>query len=465
MFMSFTELSTLLARHEQTHLLKYWDDLSHEQQQSLARQIDSIPWDELEQLGHISEKKERRGAVSYSPPPAVRLDEIDEEVAAPAGDALLRENKVALLVVAGGQGTRLGFQEPKGFFPIGPLSKKSLFQLLLEKVVAYQRLYKSKIPVYIMTSPATDEATRHYFNQEQSWPLNELSVEIFCQGVMPATDLKSGKLLLSEKGRIAVSPDGHGGLLPAFSKSQLLEKAVRSGIEHFFYAQIDNPLAPLVDPLLLGIHALKEAQLSTLAVSKVSPDERVGHIVEVDGTTQIIEYSDCPTVITEERDGTGRLKFWAGNTAIHIFKADFLKGIAANRTDLPFHRAKKKVPYLDDQGTLIDPPEPNAIKYERFIFDLLPLAKKNLVVEVQRESAFAPVKNGPSETTDTAKTSQDLMNQLYQRWLVECGGTISKGSVVEISPLVAPSFRALKKGKSIVGQNFSGSVYLDEESL
>lgn len=342
-----------------------------------------------------------------------------------------------MLLVAGGQGTRLGFDLPKGMFPIGPVSGRSLFQMLADRLSALGRRYGTDIPLYIMTSPATDSDTRDYFAAEGGCGLKADQFRFFCQGQMPAVDATTGQILLADKDEIALSPDGHGGLVSALDESGCLVEAQRRGIKQFYYAQIDNPMAELCDPELLGHHLLAKSQLTTQVVPKRFAKEKVGNVVSIDGKVQIIEYSDLPDQIAEKMGDDDQLLLWAGNIAIHIFDVEFLEQVTRLEKGLPFHRALKKVSFVDEDGNLVVPREPNAIKFERFIFDLLPLAERALVVEADSSRVFAPVKNADGAAVDTPSHAKEALLELHRRWLTAAGARIDDGVRVEIHPLWA----------------------------
>ena len=276
---------------------------------------------------------------------------------------------------------------------------------------------------------------------------------------MPAVDENSGKILLAEKGQIALSPDGHGGLVDALQKGGCLDQARRAGIEHFFYVQVDNPLVPLCDPELIGHHVLANSQLTSQVVRKRYAAEKVGNVVSVDGQLQIIEYSDLPESVAQETTADGSLKFWAGSIAVHVFSREFLEQVIASQEGLPFHRAHKKVPHLDASGALVTPERPNAIKFERFVFDLLPRAKNAIVVEGDPAEVFAPVKNADGAANDTpAHTKQALLN-LHRKWLVQAGANIGDDVRVEINARWAVDQEAVA-ARIEAGQAFDADTYL-----
>jgi UDP-N-acetylglucosamine/UDP-N-acetylgalactosamine diphosphorylase len=348
---------------------------------------------------------------------------------------------VGVILVAGGQGTRLGFDHPKGMFPIGPVSHAPLFQILLEKVLARGRAAGAQIPLYLMTSPATHDETAAYLREHKNFGLADDDLRIFCQGTMPAMDAQTGKVLLADRGSISASPDGHGGMLAAMVRSGALADARRRGIRHLFYLQIDNPLVSVGDPEFLGHHLLARSELSSQVVAKRSLRDKVGNVVSVDARLRIIEYSDLNPLadaIVDRRMPDGAPVYWAGSIAVHIFELDFLERMSGSASALPFHLARKAVPFVDPAtGDRVEPAKPNAIKFERFIFDLLPSAERAIVVEVDWERAFAPVKNAPGEAFDTPESVKRQMIALASEWVEQAGGKVSAGVPVEVCPLFA----------------------------
>lgn len=440
-----------LAPLGQQHLVAHWDRLATAEQDQLEKQIDAIDPALLaslqEQCRNASKSGPEEGliwaalAAKAQPPRAVRLDgsgvSFSKEDARRRGSQLLKSGKVGIILVAGGLGTRLGVDQPKGMFPIGPLSGRSLFQVLLEKLRAIGRRCSVRIPLFVMTSPATDELTRQFLRDNNNFGLAADDVKIFCQATMWALDDRGEKILLESPGSLFLGPDGHGGMLAALDKSGSLAAAQRRGIEHFFYGQIDNPLTQICDEKLLGSHLLAGSEITTQVIRKRHPLERVGNVVSVDNRIQVIEYSDLPDDIARQTNPDGTFKLWAGNLAIHVMAVEFLARCAKRSDALPFHRAHKKVPHLDSRGRSVEPEFPNAYRFEKFIFDLLPLARQALVVEVDPAEAFAPVKNANTEKFDTPRTAKAAMVALHTRWLREAGANVAEGVLVEINPLWA----------------------------
>src|SRR5205085_8721639 len=245
----------------------------------------------------------------------------------------------------------------------------------------------------------------------------------FCgQGTRPALDLSSGGLLVEAPGRLFLSPDGDGGTLTALAKSGLLDHLRRRGIRHLFYFQVDNPLVKVADPVFLGHHLGADAEVSSKVIPKEGPADRLGNSVQVDGRCTIIEYSDLPEALARQRDERGQLRIWAGSPAIHLFAVDFLGRVTEGETRIPFHIARKKVPYVDESGRPMKPERENALKFEMFIFDVLPLAERWTVVEASRREEFCPLKN--AEGADSPPVVRQALSDLAADWLEQAGGTV-----------------------------------------
>ncbi|HID78571.1 MAG TPA: UDPGP type 1 family protein [Planctomycetaceae bacterium] len=432
-----------LARYGQEHLLRFWDELEPEQREALWEEIDRIDFALIERLyrGGMDDERVRQLAARSTSPPFFRLGDPGNPIppgeARRRGEEALRAGEVGAVLVAGGQGTRLGFDRPKGMYPIGPVSGHSLFQIHAEKVLATGHRYGRPVPLCLMTSPVTHDATVTFFAQHGRFGLAEDQLHVFCQGTMPAVDAASGKVLLADRGHLALSPDGHGGMPAAISSSGLLGQLHRRGIRRLFYFQVDNPLVRVCDPEFIGYHLLARSELSTQVVRKTSPADRVGNVVQVDGRLHVIEYSDLPEEVAQRRNPDGSLAIWAGSIAVHVFDVDFLRRMATEAERLPFHLAHKKVAYVDEDGRRVEPDRPNAIKFERFIFDLMPAAANAIVVEVDRRTDFAPLKNASGHQEDTPETVRVQMVALHARWLEAAGVSVPPGVPVEISPLVA----------------------------
>ena len=437
-----SQLEEKLEPFKQSHVLRFWDELGEDEKANLAAQINELDLGLIQTLFESQNCDDRWAelAAKADVPPAITLDNFSDpksyERAYAAGAEALRSGKLGMILVAGGQGSRLGFHHPKGMFPIGPVSHRTLYQMHFEQVLARSKQFGATIPLYVMTSPPTHDETTRFLTDHDFFGISPSDVRIFCQGVMPAVD-ESGKLLLESRGNIFVSPDGHGGTLAALVKSGCLEDATSRGVEHLFYGQVDNPLIQICEPALVGHHLTSGSEMTSQVVRKNDPNQKVGNVVEVDGKVQIIEYSDLPRKYAEQLNEDGSLKLWAGSIAVHIFTVDFLKRSSELTESLPFHRAKKAAPFVDELGARIIPSQPNAIKFERFIFDLLPSAKNAIVCEVAPEDGFCAVKNAPPATSETADHVKAAISALHTRWLEGVGVTVEPGTPIEINPLFA----------------------------
>jgi UDP-N-acetylglucosamine/UDP-N-acetylgalactosamine diphosphorylase len=447
--MSRDSLQTLLAQHGQEHLIQFWDELTGDQQRQLESQIMDVNLETLDALvaGRDVETDFAALAARAAPPPAVKADGTGAAwsvaEAKRHGEDALRAGEVAAVLVAGGQGTRLGFDQPKGMFKIGPVSGRTLFQFFADRLIAVGAKFGTTIPWYIMTSEATDAETRDYFEHNNYLGLPPADVRIFKQGTMPAVDAQSGKILLAEKDSLALSPDGHGGTVAALDRNGCLDDAEARGIKHLAYFQVDNPLVALCDPMLIGHHVMAGSEMTTQVVRKRFPMEKVGNVVDIDGKVQIIEYSDLPEEAATAVDDQGEIRLWAGNIAVHVIDLGFLRRMSQTADALPFHRAHKKVACIDSAGHRNEPAEPNAIKFERFIFDLLPAAENAFVVEALTSESFAPVKNANGSPTDTPELAQQAIVHLHRKWLENAGAQIDSGVQVEINPRFSLSWKDL----------------------
>jgi UDP-N-acetylglucosamine/UDP-N-acetylgalactosamine diphosphorylase len=465
-----------LARHGQEHLLRWWPELKDAQRVALAEEVAALDLDRLDRLvaalvlgdEPAAPPPERVGPIDVIRLPRTDGERIAQRHVAEDGAAALAAGEVAVVVVAGGLGTRLGFDGPKGTFPIAPVSAASLFQVHAEKVVAMGRRYGKPLPLFVMTSPDNHEATVQFFDDHSRFGLDH--VRFFVQGQMPAVDRWTGKVLLAEKGHVALSPDGHGGTIAALARPgpggapSCLDEMRERGIRTLYYFQVDNPLVRIADPVFLGHHRRAGAEMSFKVVEKLAPDERLGVVVSVDGRPQVIEYSDLPPDLAERREPDGSLSLWAGSIAVHLLEREFVERLASGEgAELPFHRAVKKVPYVDADGRPETPPEPNAVKFERFIFDALPMAARWALVETDRAHEFEPLKNATGP--DSPATVRQRMSDQFADWLERAGATVPRrpdGSVpfgLEISPLFALDAAELKS-KLAPGLNVEGPLYL-----
>ncbi|XP_070811674.1 UDP-N-acetylhexosamine pyrophosphorylase-like protein 1 isoform X2 [Pituophis catenifer annectens] len=472
------ELRGRLERAGQPHLLRFWAELGpallepeelaehcRRAAQACARQQRPSPG-KLE--GRIQPlPPEVVGGVGSGDPAA--LQRWEEE-----GLRQISQGKVAALLLAGGQGTRLGVPYPKGMFDVGLPSHKTLYQIQAERIRKVEQLASQKfgspclVPWYIMTSEFTLGPTEKFFRDHHYFHLDKSNVIMFEQRMLPAVTF-DGKVILEEKGKIAMAPDGNGGLYRALVDHKILEDMQRRGVQFVHVYCVDNILVKMADPVFIGFCVSKGADCGAKVVEKAYPAEPVGLVCRVDGAFQVVEYSEIPAETAEKRSPDGRLAYRAGNICNHFFSLDFLREVAEQfESQLTPHVAIKKVPYVDEEGRRVEPLEPNGIKLE-----------KNFVAfEVLREEEFSPLKNADTATRDTPTTARRSILSQHYRWALKAGGRFVTGdgqpipqkesfsqeeeppAVCEISPLVSYFGEGLEK--YMRGQNLPSPFLLDE---
>ncbi len=423
------ELRSAIEKAGQSHLLEYDSAL-------LAEQLTAIDWESLPGLidryvnckGGFTVPDDLQPAPYFPLVPRNDEEKAKKERAEALGCEILKQGKVACLTVAGGQGTRLGFDAPKGTYPIGPVSGRTLFEYFAQSIARAEEKFGAPIRWYVMTSALNRADTEKFFRERNFLGLREDQVFFFTQGTMPAVGY-DGKLLMSSCDSLALSPDGHGGTLLALRKSGALEQMQKDGVEYISYFQVDNPLVPVVNPLFIGMHALENAEMSAIMLAKTNPFEKLGNFCITGGHLEIIEYSDLPAELAESRNSDGSLRFISGSPAIHVISRSFVEKLTASgRLDLPWHRADKKIPCIADPK----PESPNGVKLESFIFDALALAEKTLVLEGDRAEMFAPTKNPTG--VDSVESCREMLIARDCRRLQAAGVKVEPGVRIELDP-------------------------------
>lgn len=481
-------LINLLKPYDQEHLLKFWDDLTNEEQQTLHNEITSIDFDEItshfqkvktimkEAVTEIDSAmnpvpKELKGSLADSTPEQLEAFNVE-------GLRAISEGQVACLLMAGGQGTRLGVSYPKGMYSVKLQSDKTLYQLQAERILRLQNMASKlfpgtsgKIPWYIMTSEHTQGMTSDFFKSNDYFGLDGTQIMYFEQGMLPCLT-NDGKLILDKKNKISKAPDGNGGLYKAL-KRKVLDDMSKRGIKYVHVYGVDNILVKVADPVFIGFCIQKQANCAAKVVKKVNPEEKVGVICKVHGKFQVVEYSEITDLTRNLRDDNGDLTYNAGSICNHFFCAKFLNDLCRQfETDLKLHVAEKKIPFVDDSGERITPKSPNGIKLEKFVFDVFPFSTNFAIWEVLRSEEFSPLKNADTAKSETPTTCRQDIFALHTKWVEKAGATFVENSSsegnsdieCEISPLV--SYNGEDIEKFVKGKTFTKpfSLKLDTES-
>ncbi|KAK4170340.1 nucleotide-diphospho-sugar transferase [Cladorrhinum sp. PSN259] len=458
----------------QDQVFTFWDQLSSSEKASLYQQL-SI-FDPL-YINTITAKAlappaddGKKTSLEPLPESAVasildsKPEDIDRWYA--SGLDLIAANKVAVVLMAGGQGTRLGSSAPKGCFDIGLPSHKSLFQIQAERIRKIEELAAKKagagkvtVPWYVMTSGPTRGPTEKFFKDNNYFGLRSENVIVFEQGVLPCIS-NDGKILLETKSKVAVAPDGNGGIYNALVESEVLDDMKKRSIEHIHAYCVDNCLVKVADPVFIGFSAELNVDIATKVVRKRNATESVGLILTKNGKPDVVEYSEIDPEIAAEEDPKqpGVLRFRAANIVNHYYSFRFLQSIPEWSKNLPHHVARKKIPYADlESGENVKPSKPNGIKLEQFVFDVFPLLElsKFASLEVRREDEFSPLKNAAGTGEDDPDTSRrDIMTQ-GARWLKAAGANVASEEGVEVSPLLSYGGEGLE---SVYGTSIAGNT-------
>jgi len=466
-----TLLASITKRCEaanQLHILTHLSDdtISQSDKLSFLQSINEIPLEKLASYlqGALDEEEKLK---NFDPTNVAKEDMVEPFIGGLSTkdtsqqDTLKESNsigmkavsngEVAALLLAGGQGTRLGYNGPKGMYDIGLPSKSTLFQYMSERIKKLGELSgkgAKAVPFYIMTSPLNHKATTEYFEKSDNFGID---VHFFPQGTLPALTSPDGKMILETQTSLAVAPDGNGGIYPALVKHGILNDMKKRGIKYIHAFGVDNALVKPADPTFVGYCIKKDADCGNKVLWKTSPDEKVGVVATKGGNPCIVEYSDISKEMSERRDVNGRLVFGAGNICNHFYTLDFMENVIVPNLGNMYHVARKKIPYYDEEKKeTVKPTSNNGIKLESFIFDVFPLSKNIAVLDVARSEEFAPVKNPPGTASDSPDTARMLFSNVAKEWVKKAGATLVgdlESDLCEISPMTSYNGEGLEKYK------------------
>ncbi|MBA3816190.1 MAG: UTP--glucose-1-phosphate uridylyltransferase [Parachlamydiaceae bacterium] len=414
--MDYQQAVKKLTSINQLHLLRYYDELTIDEKNNLLCQIDIIDLEALMLQQKLLQQSILQSSNEYSP--FSSLPTSGNPIDFVQGKEMIAQGLMGCLIVAGGQGTRLRINGPKGSFPVTPYEKKSLFQLFSEKVAAAGRQAKQALPLAIMTSPSNHQETITLFEQHHFFGLNPHQVYFFSQGVLPMLD-KQGNLFLKSKDMLAKGPDGNGLALHHFFRSGIWSKWHQQGVRAVNFLVIDNALADPFDAELIGNHERSHNDITVKCISRKNAQEKVGIIAKLKNKAVIIEYSELPESLAGTKSD-GSLIFSCANISLFCFNMDFIKKIAQNPTSMSLHKAFKATSYVNENGQLQQSIKPIAWKFETFIFDLLPIAEKVGVLLYPREQCFSPLKNFEGE--DSISTVRQALLNNDRRVFLEATG-------------------------------------------
>lgn len=403
--MNYQEAYQLLAAHHQTHLLQYYDTLSPQQQECLLSQIAGLNLDRP-QFCNRDALKQKRG--KFEPLGALTLDEIqnDAERYREIGLNAIREKKVGAVLLAGGQGSRLGFAHPKGMYNIGKTRTLYIFECLIQNLMRVTDEAGAYVPLLIMTSEENDSETRAFLKEHDYFGYDPAYVQFFSQETEPAIG-EDGKILMKAPDKIVLTPNGNGGWFSSMQRAGLLQKIEEIGVEWLNVFAVDNVLQQIADPVFLGATIASGCVSGGKVVSKAAPDERVGVLCLEDGKPSIVEYFEMTDEMRTRRNEDGTLSYRFGVILNYLFRVDALMDTLSS--DFPLHVAHKKIPYMAEDGTLVHPEQPNAYKFETLVLDMVHMQDSCLAFEVDRSKEFAPVKNATG--VDSVETAQALLEQ------------------------------------------------------
>lgn len=403
------EIRHKLKKYNQEHLLNFYDEMEENKQNKLLEQIENIDFELIKSLYDKTKDGIKNEDANIEPIDFIDKYKLNEDYKyyEEIGEKAIKAGKLAVVTMAGGQGTRLGHNGPKGTYDIGLDSHKSLFELLLDYIKEQNAKYNVQIPWFIMTSKENNEATIDFFKKNKYFGY-EKNIFFFIQGQLPMIDTE-GKILIGEDYLIKEAADGHGGVYESLVKSGMIEKMKQLGAEWVFIGGVDNCLVKMVDPVLMGIAIDKGVTAAGKSVVKANPHEKVGAFCKKNGKPSVVEYSEITDEMAEATDENGELLYGESHILCNLFNISAIERMGSE--PLPYHSAFKKATYIDKDGNKVVPTSPNAFKFEAFLFDAFGEVDDMAILRVKREEEFAPVKN--AEGVDSPETARELYNNFY----------------------------------------------------
>ncbi|MBF0978593.1 MAG: UDPGP type 1 family protein [Clostridiales bacterium] len=410
----FEQVEKKLKKAGQEHLLKYYERITDDKKkENFLNSILTIDFDAINEIYLDSKKNITNKDFVIEPIKFIDKEKIDEKEYVEyekLGKDIIKSGKLAVVTMAGGQGTRLGHTGPKGTFDLGLESHKSIFEILCDTLKSENERYGVSVPWYIMTSDENNSETVEFFEKHNYFGYNKGDIFFFTQSKLPMVDT-NGKCLIDEKGNIKEAADGHGGIFKSILKSGALYDMQSRGIEWVFIGGVDNVLVKPVDPVLIGLSIKDNVDAAGKSIIKANPHEKVGIFCKRNGRPSVIEYSEISDELAEEILENGELKYAESHILCNLFSLNAINKIAS--IDLPYHVAFKKAKYIDCDGNLIVSEKPNAYKFESFIFDAFEKLDDLVVLRVKRENEFAPVKNAEGE--DSPETARKLYIEFHNK--------------------------------------------------
>ena len=400
-----------LKKYNQEHLLNFYDKLTEEKKKVLINQIQEIDFDLIKEL-YNNRNIEAKLECEITPIPYTDKAKLTEEQLMDYkknGESVIKNNKYAVVTMAGGQGTRLGHNGPKGTFMLDVNPRKSLFEIFCDKLSDIKERYNVTIPWYLMTSKENNDDTIKFFEENNYFGYPKDAINFFVQSEIPMIDI-NGKIILTEEGIIKQAANGHGGIFEAMFKNNIVEDMKKRGVEWAFIGPVDNPLVPMIDEVAIGFADKKNVLALGKSIEKANPEEKVGVFCKKNNRPSVVEYTEITKEMAERRDENGELVFGESHINCNLFNIKAIEKIGVKK--LPYHTAFKKATYMDENGNIIKPEEPNCYKFETFIFDSFENLENMEVLRGKREEEFAPVKN--REGIDSAETATKLYKDYYK---------------------------------------------------